>query len=103
MEPTCSVPPSPQLLSEERHRSRSNITSCERTAATTATTTTTTTTNTTTAAAASTTRSKQTTCNPVRSLAARYRQVAPVNTRIVSVCVRGKLFSSTTGNFGTLG
>ncbi|KYQ59654.1 hypothetical protein ALC60_01320 [Trachymyrmex zeteki] len=80
MEPTCSVPPSPPLLSEERHRSRSNITSCKRTAAAAATTTTTT--------AASTTRSKQTTYNPVRSLVARYRQVAPVNTRIVCVCAK---------------
>lgn len=75
MEPTCSVPPSPPLLSEERHRGRSDITSRGR-----ATTTT---------AAATTTRSKQTTYNSVRSLVARYRQVAPVDTLIA----RGKLFS----------
>lgn len=57
MELTRSVPP---LVSEERHRGSSDITSRGKATAT-----------------ATTTRSKQTTCNPFASLVARYRQVAP--------------------------
>lgn len=79
MELTRSVPP---LLSEQRHRGSSDITSRGRATTTTATVSAATTTTFT------TTRSK-TTYNPVRSPVARYRQVAPVDTRIA----RGKLFS----------
>lgn len=79
-----SVPPSPPLLSEERHRARGGITSpVPRGRATTTTTT------------ASTTGSKRT-CSPVRSAITRHRQVAPVDTRIA----RGKLLSGSGKNAG---
>lgn len=70
MELTWSVPPSPPLLSEERHRAQDDITSSIRERATTTVTT----------AVVATTGSKRT-CSPVRSAVARHRQVAPVNTQ----------------------
>lgn len=76
MELTRSVPPSPPLLSEERHRARGDITSPVRGRATTTITSTATTTATTT-----TTGSKRI-CNPVKSAATRHRQVALVETRL---------------------
>lgn len=74
MKLTRSVPPSPPLLSEERHRARGGITSPVPSDRVTTST--------------STTRSKRT-YSPVKNAIARHRQVAPVDTRIA----RGKLLS----------